>query len=150
MLLQVLFSSVASLLGAAGQANYAAANAAADGLTASWQAAGRPFVSVQWGAWAGGGMAAQNAATSAGVRRQGMDMLTPQQGLAALEGLLVHAQKAASVPATVAAVPFSWSRFLERAGPSNELFAEFQQAGQQTAGNQGALCSLSCAMMEAS
>ena len=54
---QILFSSVAALLGAPGQLNYAAANAAMDSLAAVWGAQGQAGVSsVQWGGWAGGGM----------------------------------------------------------------------------------------------
>ena len=49
----VLFSSVASLLGSAGQANYSAANGALDGLAAQWACEGRSVSAVQWGPWAG-------------------------------------------------------------------------------------------------
>lgn len=50
-----LFSSVASLLGAAGQGNYSAANAALDAWSHAWQAAGGLSRSIQWGAWASSG-----------------------------------------------------------------------------------------------
>ena len=50
-----LFSSVASLLGAAGQANYAAANAALDTWSHAWQAGGGASKAIQWGAWTSAG-----------------------------------------------------------------------------------------------
>ncbi len=58
-MLQVLFSSIAALLGAPGQANYSAANAALDSMAAGWQITGTPVKSMQWGAWASSGMAAK-------------------------------------------------------------------------------------------
>lgn len=50
----IQFSSSASLFGAPGQANYAAANAALESTSLAAAARGVPSTAVQWGAWAAG------------------------------------------------------------------------------------------------
>ena len=55
----VMYSSVASVFGLEGQANYAAANAVLDTLAGVWRSSGEPVWSVQWGIWEEVGMAAQ-------------------------------------------------------------------------------------------
>ena len=74
------FSSIASLLGSLGQAAYAAANGVLDGAAHSAAAQRMPHTSLQWGAWAGGGMAARDAATSARLQRLGLGLITPRPG----------------------------------------------------------------------
>eukprot|EP00873_Tetraselmis_striata_P013540 jgi/Tetstr1/433804/TSEL_002429.t1 len=74
----VLFSSTAALLGSPGQSSYAAANSAMDGLAGMWRGMGVAGVSVQWGAWAGGGMALKDAGTVRRLERGGMGLIQPE------------------------------------------------------------------------
>lgn len=73
-------------------------------------------LSVQWGAWVEGGMAAGNAATAKAVERLGMAMIAPDQGVGAIQALLLRSTVSAPPPVT-AAVPFRWGRFIGRLGP---------------------------------
>jgi acyl carrier protein len=131
--MQVLFSSVAALLGAPGQLNYSAANTLLDGMASATQRRGMVAMSVQWGAWAGGGMASEE--TAARVERMGMAMIEPRAGIAALHGLL--AGKAAA-PATVGANPFTWPRFLQRLRSPTQLFENFIIEGAASQANRPA------------
>ena len=96
----VMFSSITSVLGQNGQANYAAANCWLDAWASRARGQGCAASSVQWGAWAGAGMASQNAATAARLQRAGMWMLSPQQGLEAL-GAVMGSRAPAAAPAVV-------------------------------------------------
>jgi acyl carrier protein len=81
----VLFSSLASMLGSAGQSNYAAANSFLDSLAYYRRSLGRPALSINWGPWADVGMAAVHRE---GLSRKGFESITSQEGMEVLERLL--------------------------------------------------------------
>jgi acyl transferase domain-containing protein/acyl carrier protein len=76
----VLFSSLSSMLGAPGQANYAASNAFLDGLAAYRRAKGQPAIAINWGPWAEVGMAA-NGQVEANAKASGVHLIPPADGL---------------------------------------------------------------------
>ncbi|MFE3590616.1 amino acid adenylation domain-containing protein [Streptomyces niveus] len=82
----LLYGSVASLWGGAGQAAYSAANSALDALARGRRAAGLTATVVHWGGWAGGGMVTDEAERTA--RSRGLLPLAPGRALRALARVL--------------------------------------------------------------
>ena len=102
----VLYSSTSALLGAAGQANHAAANGFLDAL--AWMRRGRGLSgqSINWGVWSEIGSAASRGADER-IVAQGANPIAPDQGLAALERVLLDGRP------QLAVVPIHWDRFLD-------------------------------------
>ncbi|GAB3585983.1 type I polyketide synthase [Amycolatopsis endophytica] len=102
----VLFSSATSMLGNAGQANYAAANAFLDHLAEARRAAGLPALAVNWGAVADAGYVARHGDVARKVAATGMRAFPVADAYRVLDLLRrgSHAQ--------VGVLPTDWNRFL--------------------------------------
>ncbi|MGI5372444.1 SDR family NAD(P)-dependent oxidoreductase [Streptomyces iakyrus] len=117
----VTFSSAASLLGNPGQAAYAAANAWLDEFTSWRRAQGLPATCVNWGPWA-------QIGRGAGMEERGYAMITPAEGVAALERLLAHDR------ARTAYTPVDLARWLDSYPATGRLafFAELAASTPDT------------------
>jgi acyl transferase domain-containing protein len=113
----VLFSSVSSLLGSAGQGNHAAANAFLDALAHLRQRQGRPGLSINWGAWSQIGAAADRNLEGQ-LAARGIGTFTPDQGLEVLETLM------ARLDPQVGVIPVDWARFLAASRAASLPFYE--------------------------
>ena len=105
----VLFSTAASMLGAAGLSNYVAANSFLDRLAHYRRAHGLPAISINWGAWKKVGM----ALTVGGKREsqwavKGLNALAPQLMLDALDVALGQR------PAQIGVFSVDWPTFLRQ------------------------------------
>ncbi|MGK3959667.1 SDR family NAD(P)-dependent oxidoreductase [Sorangium sp. So ce118] len=103
----VLYSSVASLLGAPGNGNYTAASAFLDALAHHRRSLGLPALSINWGLFSDAGVVARQSEIMGHVGHRGMDGLTAAEGLSVLERLL------ATDLAQIAVVRFNVHQWLE-------------------------------------
>ncbi|ADO72607.1 type I polyketide synthase [Stigmatella aurantiaca] len=111
----VLFSSASSLIGSSGQANYVAANAFLDGLAHLRRSAGLPGLSLNWGAWAEIGVAAE-AQLQRRMEQLGFGVIPPADGLQLFE-------QALGLGGQLGILPVDWA-MLGRRG-SSPLFEAF-------------------------
>ncbi|OJA31300.1 hypothetical protein BGV47_24540 [Burkholderia ubonensis] len=102
----VLFSSVAAIVGSAGQANYAGANGFLAALGRARRAGGLPATVIHWGPWAEAGMASAGRVRQK-IERAGFVLLEPDAALDALEAALARPEAEAVI------ARFDWTRIAD-------------------------------------
>jgi NADP-dependent 3-hydroxy acid dehydrogenase YdfG/acyl carrier protein len=134
----VLYSSMSAVLGSPGQGNYVAANAFLDALARRRVVDDQAATSIAWGAWKDVGMAARGH-TVERAASQGLQSLSPQQGMQALSLLLRDGIGSAAV------APIAWPVLLRQLGDAaapallQDLVAQARsQAGHAGGGAGGA------------
>jgi NADPH:quinone reductase-like Zn-dependent oxidoreductase len=103
----VMFSSIATMLGSRGQANYSAANTVLDVIAQERRRLGRWTLSIAWGPWAQVGMAA-GAPMKERLAASGLSPFTPEEALGAMEATI------GTDAANVGIVAANWPQFLRR------------------------------------
>jgi acyl carrier protein len=120
----ICFSSAASLVGSPGQCTYAAGNAFLDSLAHHRTSLGLPGLSINWGAWGEGGMAA-DAQIRHRMAARGVSEIEPAQGFALLSRILNPNPGVARF----GVLPVDWTKFLSQfSGAIPSLFKSLAES----------------------
>lgn len=112
----IVFSSIASVLGSAGQANHAAANAFMDALMHYRKAEKLPALSINWGAWGRIGAAVERDVIERWSAR-GITAIEPSQGMQVFDRLFRLARNPdAGEHGQVMVLPIDWQKYLQQYG----------------------------------
>jgi acyl transferase domain-containing protein/NADP-dependent 3-hydroxy acid dehydrogenase YdfG/acyl carrier protein len=122
----VMFSSLSSLIGSPGQANYAAANAYLDALAHCRRAAGLPGLSINWGQISDVGIVADRPEVGRYLENIGVRALSSKDALAALPRLI------ASGEAQVGVMNVDWDKLTLASAKfgTSPVFRDLVQAGK--------------------
>ncbi|KAH8094036.1 hypothetical protein JL720_4023 [Aureococcus anophagefferens] len=137
------YSSVTALLGNAGQTDYGAANGGLDALAAFRKArVGGPrcSVAVQWGPWAGHGMASGAKNQGGGSEAAPFAPLLADEALNCLDFALAKSAALESGLAEVAVVRFDFDMLAKGAAAAPHLAATCAELGRGDAGDAAGLC----------
>jgi acyl transferase domain-containing protein/surfactin synthase thioesterase subunit/acyl carrier protein len=143
----VVFSSILSLIGSAGQANYAAANAFLDALVARRRREGLPALALNWGPWDESGLATVSGEKGRAIwRARGTEYISADIGRRALDLLAGSGAPHAGITLT------NWPVFLQQFTKVPPLYGELQhelRAGEATGGVGGDAAALRDRLHEA-
>lgn len=102
----IMYSSIASILGSAGQANHSAANSFLDSFAYYRKAKGLPAMSINWGVWSEIGSAVKKGADK-NEKIPGLGLIDPERGIKALEKIFNCGN------AQIGILPMDWNKYFE-------------------------------------
>jgi acyl transferase domain-containing protein/surfactin synthase thioesterase subunit/acyl carrier protein len=124
----VVFSSILSLTGSAGQANYAAANAFLDALVVRRRAQGLPALALNFGPWAESGLATESGEKGRQIwRARGTQYIPATLGVEALDAVVGSDFLHAVVTIT------QWPVFLDQFATAPSFYSELRKEGASDA-----------------
>jgi acyl transferase domain-containing protein/surfactin synthase thioesterase subunit/acyl carrier protein len=124
----VVFSSILSLTGSAGQANYSAANAFLDALAVRRRAQGLPALALNFGPWAESGLATESGEKGRQIwRARGTEYIPVTLGVEALDAVVGSDFSHAVVTIT------QWPVFLEQFATTPSFYSELRKEGSSDA-----------------
>jgi surfactin synthase thioesterase subunit/acyl carrier protein len=132
----VLQSSLLSLLGSAGQANYSAGNAFIDSLSAHRRSAGLPAIAINWSAWSEGGLATLSGARGEAMWSSlGVKFISPDLAMRGFDALMQRDVDQIAVAVT------DWSTYAGKVGKPRFLaeLTNEQSRRSEAAQRQGAM-----------
>ena len=124
----VCYSSVVSVLGSAGQANYAAANAFLDCYVRERRRQGLHGLSINWGPWEVGMAAGLDSRGRERIAAQGLETIGLQRGFRVLEQMLLHDET------SVCLLAVNWEKYLsyQYGGAVPRFFKRVSGKGPET------------------
>jgi surfactin synthase thioesterase subunit/short-subunit dehydrogenase/acyl carrier protein len=118
----VLFSSILSLTGSAGQTNYAAANAFLDALAARRRSEGLPALALNFGPWEESGLATESGEKGRAIwRARGTEYIRSETGWLAFDALIGSGQTHGAITLT------HWPTFLAQFAGVPRLYDELKK-----------------------
>jgi acyl transferase domain-containing protein/surfactin synthase thioesterase subunit/acyl carrier protein len=118
----VVFSSILSVTGSAGQANYAAANSFLDALVTRRRKEGLPALALNWGPWAVSGLATASGEKGRAIwRARGTEYISADIGQQAMDLLIGSEASQAAITIT------RWPDFLRQFATAPPLYRELHK-----------------------
>ena len=117
----IMFSSISSILGSSGQANYSSSNGRLDGISAEFHSSGMNSLAIQWGAWDAG--MAENEMVRQKAQKVGLILMRSEHAISSLE-VALRSMNSNLLSSTVAIFDIHWDSLLHYLGDIPSILSD--------------------------